>query len=645
MLMKKGLLSLFVAVITLAGVQASFAVAPVLSNIPDVIIGDEEDNGVSDNNFFRFTDAFRFDDYVVSTDPSTTASALLWSFDEVDVVNDPQPQWYTINGKDPVHTTIADQATSDPQDHVSPAAQNELRQGNEYATFRDIVFSPTPDALPYATPSADHSIGKSVTFFVSDGTLLATQEINVSTVDNAFDQLTGSQPPYVPFYDDELDTSNAAWLTGGATSGIPSANTFSFNATTGAYSINVFTNGTGTYKFAYWYGDRPFWLPYASVGTDKYVRAKYFMYATGQSGGTTDDIPNFNMKLQNRFAVTSEVFIQTHDESSPGDLAVYQELRPSTDPNNPSLYRVDFDPVDVPFLSTNTNVSGQFEGIQPSFEAFVLSSTDNGTIAMSELELGTYPISALGSPVATQIMDAVQVGDPSGAVDTRYNVVIGAAAGVKPTTENTSLGNILGSAAGTAFDSSGVPTDRIGYLDRLFTAGATTGRMRIAENEVYQIRYHMTSNRPTSTQGWIWLQNRTARFGYNVYLQLAGGGTTGTSRGIARETLPGAGNLNPDKLTPGENGGWYTVLMSTPLDSDIAPDRGGATVASDFPLLSAAPGRGNVASSTYGDIRVHAQVYDSLSQLGLAETNAEASVFLVDRIEINAYTQVQDGDN
>jgi hypothetical protein len=642
MLMKKGLLSLLVAAITLVGVQASFAVAPTLKNIPDVCIGDEEDNGVSDNNFFRFTDAFRFDDYVLATDPSTTASALLWSFDEVNLAGD--PQWYTINGKDPIHTTLAQQGTGDPADHISPGASNELRQGNEYATFRDIVFSPTPDNLPYPTPSADHSAGKVVTFFVSDGSQVASQEIIVKTVDNTFDALTGGSP-YDPYYDETFDTQHAGWLTGGATVALPGSNTLTYNGTTGAYTITVFTNGTGTYKFAYWYGDRPFWLPYSEVGTDKYVRAKYYMYATGQTGGTAN-IPNFNLKLQNRFAVTTQLLVQTHDETSPGDLTAYQELRPSTDPNNPSLYRVDFDPIDVPFLSTNTNVSGQGEGIQPSFEAFVLFSTDNGTIGMTELEMGTYPISALGTPVASQVRTAAQVGEnPTASVDTRYNVVIGAAAGVKPTTENTNLGSIGGSGAGTAFDSTPVPTDRIGYLDRLFSAGATTERMRIAPNELYRIRYHITSNRPTSTQGWIWLQTRAARFGWNVYLQLAGGGQTGTSRGIAREALPGTGSLNPDELNPGENGGWYTVLMNTPLDTDIAPDRGDNTIAGDFPTINAAPDRGDPATSTYGDIRVHAQVYDSLSQLGLAETNAEASVFLVDRIEIDAYTQIQDGDN
>jgi hypothetical protein len=84
--MTKGLYTLFVAAIALLGVTTASATAPTIGTIPDVIIGDAENNGPSDNNFFVFTDAFSFDAY--AEDDLTADASLKWSFDEGD---DPAP--------------------------------------------------------------------------------------------------------------------------------------------------------------------------------------------------------------------------------------------------------------------------------------------------------------------------------------------------------------------------------------------------------------------------------------------------------------------------------------------------------------------------------------------------------------------------
>src|SRR5690606_8801850 len=115
--MKKGFqITLLAMAASIAGISSSYAAAPVISSLPDITIGDNEDSGDTDSNYFRFTNAFRFDDHV--SDADSDVSSLIWTFAEGD---DPGQttgtQWFQINGKDPVAVgtaEIADLETADP---------------------------------------------------------------------------------------------------------------------------------------------------------------------------------------------------------------------------------------------------------------------------------------------------------------------------------------------------------------------------------------------------------------------------------------------------------------------------------------------------------------------------------------------------
>ena len=130
------------------------------------------------------------------------------------------------------------------------------------------------------------------------------------------------------------------------------------------------------------------WMPFDHVRSDRFVRAKYYVYAGGQAHPADgNEIPNMRLRLQNRFAVNSmlEVFSHTNDASA-AQRAMDQELRPSTDPARPSIYRVDMAPVAVPYLLSN----GGTEGIQRAFEAYAIYPQDNGLLYMNESVLGLY---------------------------------------------------------------------------------------------------------------------------------------------------------------------------------------------------------------------------------------------------------------
>lgn len=94
--MRKGL-AILLGTVAFALVGANtFAKAPVISGVPDVIIGDEEDGLTIDNNWFRYVNAFNLLDYVTDED-STPSTDLMYVFLEENSYNN-----LKINDKDQI---------------------------------------------------------------------------------------------------------------------------------------------------------------------------------------------------------------------------------------------------------------------------------------------------------------------------------------------------------------------------------------------------------------------------------------------------------------------------------------------------------------------------------------------------------------
>ena len=103
--------------------------------------------------------------------------------------------------------------------------------------------------------------------------------------------------------------------------------------------------------------------------------------------------------------------------------------------------------------------------------------------------------------------------------------------------------------------------------------------------------------------------------------------------------MPGIGCLNPDKIGS-ENGGWYTVLMYTPMSNDIRPEfPPGTPLSVRMPLVAAEPGPG-VSAPSRRDVRFGAALIDTLS-LGLT-ADLERGNFTIDRIEVSVYGAIPD---
>jgi hypothetical protein len=179
-MMKRGLLTLATVAIALL-CSSVYAYAPIIIDIPDVLIGDAEDNPsscVPDLNFFVFTDAFNFDNYVTcdSGDPdcaTTYPQIVRWSFLETLVTGQ-----VTINGIG----TLAD-----PSESIEPGAKeltsypntDPLPRASSLATFRDLVDSPLPDAVPYGDPTEATCLNTIITIYASNGSKADSEEIIV----------------------------------------------------------------------------------------------------------------------------------------------------------------------------------------------------------------------------------------------------------------------------------------------------------------------------------------------------------------------------------------------------------------------------------------------------------------------------------
>lgn len=469
-------------------------------------------------------------------------------------------------------------------------------------------------------------------------------------------------PNAVTLHDDLFSTANAqpggaadGFTIMGATSGDATLNAFDYDQTQGAYRIRVFSDAS-RYRTAGWLNNRLEWLPYSSIGAQNYVRGKFYIYAQGApSFGQLNEIPNFQMRLSSRFGVISNLMVGNHNSADSAWDSVVRDLRPSTDPTKPSVYRLDFDPIDVPYLATTTG-----EGVGAAFEVFSIEPQENGYICLSELNMATYPAALAADTRAVASKVFAPTGTDAGNLKVYgpltdlkvFNYApppAGSPAGTNYVMETDgTLGTYTEDGSGIYLDTRSVPVDRIGVVERYFFPGAIDGsvdnvdRIRVEEGKLYKVRWHVTSTQPTSQQAGLWLEQRSARFSYISGLELGGAyvASSASNQAIVRQSLPGVGCLNSDKLVANENGGWYTGLMNSPLSVDIRPEfSAGTPITTRMPGLALQPGPGVDATSAR-DVRLHAVLYDTIS--AAPGKNAEAGYFKIDRIEVRVLPQIPD---
>ena len=401
------------------------------------------------------------------------------------------------------------------------------------------------------------------------------------------------------------------------------------------------------------------WMPYSIIGPDNVVRSKWYMYGAPGTAGDLNQVPNMRLRLCNRFAVNSmlEVFHHNAGEGDATQRAMDAELHPSTDPTKPSVYRVDFDPVDVPYLASNASV----EGVQRAFEAYGIYPQDNGFVAIAESVMGSYPSAAITTAAATAKVYAT---DPAGPGDLGVyapgeldlsNIIPGTEEGSFGTRQATApppIPTYTDGGWGVTLDTTTVPTDRIGVGTRNFNpdrgTAAFTSRVRVAEAKEYAVRFHLTSSQQVNRQSQVRLRARSVKFAWSQKFEVGGawatdGGKTyplNQNNSIAQQSLPGIGTANPDTSGTETNGCWYTMVINTPMSTDIRPEYPpGTPLAVRMPVISAQPGPG-VNATSRRDLLFGMDLVDTLSA-GAGRFLEQGNVTL-DRIEVRVFDLVPD---
>jgi hypothetical protein len=441
-------------------------------------------------------------------------------------------------------------------------------------------------------------------------------------------------------FDDDVTTVTTGTLVGWGpfTENTPGRITLSYDAVNKALRAHVFQATNGYSRISGWMTGNSEWLPYGCVGSENYVRGKFYMFTGGHADpGNLNQVPNMRLRLSNRFAVNSMLEVFNHLAGDAPATLLGRDLRPSTDPANPSLYRVDFDPVDVPYLMT----AG--EGILRAFEAYSLENQENGDVELTESVIGRYPAACLPdvSPSKVYAPTGSDAGDlkiVNSASDLQLKKLIPGTVPGQPAVESTTnpgvgIPTYAEGPFGITLDSSGVGTGRIGLGVREFqTDSDPTARLRVEPGKQYKLRWHVTSANNSNINSQMRLRGRAIRFMWSQKYEVGGAFNVRLfqpSNIIASQALPGVGTLNPDK-NDAEDGGWYTMWMHTPMSADIRASQ---------PAIGAEPGPGVNASSAR-DLRIGFDLVDTLSSGQGKEL--EKGNFTVDRVEIFTYDLVPD---
>jgi hypothetical protein len=399
------------------------------------------------------------------------------------------------------------------------------------------------------------------------------------------------------------------------------------------------------------------WIPCSVIGSGRHARARYYLYMQGQEN--PDDPagrPNFRLRLANRFAVTSMLEVFHNTAGDPGNVALGAELSPSRDPARPSCYRVDFDLMDLPYLIANAASEGVLRGI----EAYAVTPLENGYLGISESTVGTYGAAltpATAPPAKVYATLPASAGDlaifnPAAEWSCR-NLVPGACDGCFGTWETTGpIPTYSQGGFGVTLDSGSVPSDRIGVATREFNPDRNTAdypsRARVEEGKQYVIRWHLTSTQQVNRQAQIRMRARSVKFAWSQKLEVGGAWGTGggglyplnANNSIAQQALPGVGTQNPDKYTTETAGGWYTMVMHTPMSRDIRPEFSSDTpLSARMPNICGQPGPG-VNAFSRRDVFLGLDLVDTIS--GGAGRTLEAGHVTADRVEMRAYGLVPD---
>jgi hypothetical protein len=410
-----------------------------------------------------------------------------------------------------------------------------------------------------------------------------------------------------------------------------------------------------------WREDPELDLPYSSIGPDKVARASFALYSVPAPGSDpspdpneVSSVPNFRLRLMQNFVINSMLEVNHNSgNTDPAMRHLAREFAPSSDPVRPSIYTVDLDPVEIPYLLGSAGATvgvqrgvetvGVINGLQPDFQYV------QGTIGMTDSSVGTYPYPNAGLPgnipVKTYESGLLSSDFTNNSVLlTKFQVdrdplFAGIVSGL---TFDTSVTLTKGSN-GITVDTRQVPASKVAVAAVDFLIGNADdetrpeARLRVDPERLYKISFIIGSDGLTTNTPQIRLRARTAKFQWTQILELGGAAAAGSEAGrtIAAQALPGTNSQNAELYNVG---GEYHLWFSSPLSSGIRADVPG-TLFDKFPLLMAQPGMGDPSPQSARDLKIGFDIIDTISA-GIGQESEAAMNINLYSIEIRDCPQV-----
>ena len=352
--MLKNLRITFTVVVILLCCGFIFAQGPIMKPLPDVLIGDREDNiGPVDLNMFRFSDAFDLDDYADYPEEEPPISDLIWSFKESDAIDRVEVNGITqlLNPADALH---ADLLGKDIRHAAAPF-------DDSLVDFWDLLDSPRGSGPPFqgGDPLYEAQLSEVVTFYVSDGFFVDSNQCLVQAVTDGFDTLS-APPDWIHWRTDDFEFNTNEWVFLPVSANAPDKQ---FQPAFSGYNgsaISISTDDT-TNRFSFWYG------PAADIYTGDLYR---FTWTLTTDQTNQDLVPTARLRVGN------------------GEWSHEMEIGSSgiSNPNAPTSLEKDYRQYIVLPL-------GAFALPAPSFDVYDFTTPgDMGTVRLEELNIDSWYI-------------------------------------------------------------------------------------------------------------------------------------------------------------------------------------------------------------------------------------------------------------
>ncbi|MBX7247331.1 MAG: M36 family metallopeptidase [Candidatus Sumerlaeaceae bacterium] len=307
----------------------------------------------------------------------------------------------------------------------------------------------------------------------------------------------------------------------------------------------------------------PSWItpgvPYLNYPNQVY-RLQAYVARSGQADmNDQTQVPSLRLKLSTRAAQgnVAEYFFNT-SPFNPGLAPAMAPNIPSSDPNNPTLYEVNFNPVDVPALLSPTPTT-----INGTIENYSLNPTEQGNLEIIQTSIDRYSAPPEGQGVLLRSF---------GPADFTQGTVTNANMG-NPDPKSDSPNprpKATIDGLGITLDSTAVPNDAVSYVAYDFVPPSGT-EPAMQPGKQYRIRYHVSSNTPANNNPQMRLRARAIQFGYSNKFEIGSAAAASQANNlIAAQALPGIGTGNPDNNGIETNGGYYEQWIVPPpvLPSD-----------------------------------------------------------------------------